>query len=458
MKEQVGQNRRWHGRRHIVPAGDFVVFRRGKDILEAYLGTCVGVALWDREADVGGIYHALLGEPLVPHAPVTDPRRYAVKGLPLFLEELLDKGARRENLQAALAGGAIVGPDRETQLDLQIGAKTLECVESFLERAQIPIVLSETGGTFTCALYLNCDTWEPDIQPVGAHLYECAPEEPAPPDSSKILESIDQVKPIPQIAFKILSLLNEDEYDMREVSREIRNDQVLAAKLLALCNTPMYGASGKIDSLDRALLFLGEKRLLQIALSLFLSGVFPSTTGGYSLCKGGLFHHAVCTAFVAEHLAQKYSLPTGKAYTHGLLHDIGKVVLDQTVSKHAPLFYRKAAKSPQPLYKIEEELFGIDHPRAGALLARHWGLPEDVVRVVTVHHDGENADLWNPDVALVVLADFLANKFVAGFQVEKLASEPIRYSLDQLEIGPEDLERLVADIPLEAIRSHAAGF
>lgn len=445
----------------IVPSGEMAVRSRGPEVLEAYLGTCVGVALWDREAGVGGLFHALLAEPLSGGSPPAEPLRYAATGLPLFLDALERKGAKASRMEAAVAGGAIVGPSDDVQLDLQLGARTLERVELFLRSTRIPVKVSETGGTFTCCLRLHCLDWTPEIVPVGSHFFRPGISEPVPrPDRTAVESAVAQVKPIPQIAYKILSLLRSETYQIGEISREIRLDQVLAAKVLALCNSPIYGAPDKIESIDRALVFLGEKRILQLALSVFLSAIFPSKPGGYSLCKGGLFQHAVTTALVAEFLARRLGMVQGRAYTYGLLHDIGKVVLDQLVTEHAPLFYRQALQSGRPLKEIEKELFGMDHPEAGALLVRHWNLPVDVADVVSGHHraDAVGMEAAPEEVALITVADFISNRFLAGAQMERLDPDPVIPAMGRCGLTASRLEKIIADMPLALIRQQAAGF
>ncbi len=457
----VGRQHPKEVRAVIVPSGDMAVRSQGPEVLEAYLGTCVGVALWDREAHVGGLFHALLAEPLSGGGPPAEPLRYAATGLPIFLSALEEKGAKVSRMEAAVAGGAIVGPSDDVQLDLQLGARTLERVELFLRSTRIPVKVSETGGTFTCCLRLHCLDWTPEIVPVGSHFFRPGiPEKVPKPDRTAVESAVGRVKPIPQIAFKILSLLRSETYQMGEISREIRLDQVMAAKVLALCNSPIYGAPDKIESLDRALVFLGERRILQIALSVFLSGVFPSTPGGYSLCKGGLFQHAVTTALVAEFLARKLGLGQGRAYTYGLLHDIGKIVLDQLVTEHAPLFYRQAMQSHRPLKEIERELFGMDHSEAGALLVQHWNLPVDVADVVSGHHstNAVTAKAAPEEVALVTLADFITNRFLAGTQMERLDPAPVIPAVRRCGLSADKLEKIIAEMPLALIRQQAAGF
>ncbi|MFO7600209.1 MAG: chemotaxis protein CheD, partial [Candidatus Desulfacyla sp.] len=95
--------------RRSVPSGSYVVSESKNLILEAFLGTCVGVSLCDQEAGVGGLIHLLLPEPT--SSDIFDqPETYASTGLPLFIKALCDAGASRHRLEARIAGGALVGP------------------------------------------------------------------------------------------------------------------------------------------------------------------------------------------------------------------------------------------------------------------------------------------------------------------------------------------------------------
>jgi chemotaxis receptor (MCP) glutamine deamidase CheD len=132
-----------------VASGSYVVMEKTPQILEAHLGTCVGVTLCDRNANVGGLIHLLLPEPTGMQKD-WQPALYATTGLPLFLQALSDAGASKDNLKAFVAGGALIGPLSEEDLDLNIGGRTTEIVEETLHREGIPVYKSETGGYFGC--------------------------------------------------------------------------------------------------------------------------------------------------------------------------------------------------------------------------------------------------------------------------------------------------------------------
>ena len=136
-------------------------------ILNAYLGTCVGVTLNDRKANVGGLIHLLLPEPTGGNT-FGKPENYALTGLPIFLRTLCNEGAELERLEATIAGGALVGPLSDMDLDLDIGGRTAEIVETMLNQENIPIRNRETGGFFSCQLNLDLKTWFSYIEPIPA--------------------------------------------------------------------------------------------------------------------------------------------------------------------------------------------------------------------------------------------------------------------------------------------------
>ena len=323
-----------------VTSGSYHVGRKTPVILQALLGSCVGVALFDEKAGVGGLVHLLLPEPVCEGSPC-QPEKYASTMLPIFFRALYDQGASKKRLKAFIAGGALLGPIVSRDLQLDIGGRTAEIVIDYLKKEKIQIKKSETGGFFTCSLNLNLHNWHCSIEPLslenghnqtGTYV----------PTVHEIEQTIEEIQPIPQVALKILRLVNDEELDIKKLTEAIRQDQVLCAQTLKFCNSAVFAGITKIDSIDHALAFLGSRNLVKLIISTSVSNLYGCPDSGYSLCKGGLYHHAVGTAIISEKLANKTAkVKPGLAYTAGLLHDIGKVVLDQYIASVYPLFYRR---------------------------------------------------------------------------------------------------------------------
>jgi putative nucleotidyltransferase with HDIG domain len=429
--------------RRPIPSGAYVVASAREEVLEAYLGTCLGVTLWDPEAKVGGLIHLLLPEPSSAAKP-WEPAAYASTGMPLFLKSLLEEGASQERLLACMAGGALVGPVSDLDLDLNIGGRTAEAVETFLSQQHIPLQKMETGGFFTCRLSLDLRNMESRIDPLGPFLDGIGKGIIRKPSPKDIARSMERVRPIPQIALKITRMVRDGEYSFQDVAKEIRQDQILSAKVIRLCRSALFGQKKAVDSIDRALSMLGEKRFLQLVVSASLEDFYPSQTSGYSLCKGGLFKHALGMAIVCEGLAESTKkAPSDTAYTAGLLHDIGKAVLDQHVANAFGLFYRRVQTEGVNITAAEKELLGTTHTEVGGMLAERWSLPESLTDVILHHHQPEQAKVNSELVHLVYLAELILSRFMVGQEMESIGTQGLSVRLRKLGIESSQFPAIV---------------
>jgi putative nucleotidyltransferase with HDIG domain len=410
--------------RQYVAAGTFTVETQKPLILYAGLGTCVGVALYDSHARIGGLMHILL--PFPPGINSTYQLEiYAETGFPLFVKALLDQGARLENIEACVAGGALMGPVSRQDISLDIGGTTSDVVRTLLGQYGIKIKKSEIGGFFRCTLTLNMESFKAEIIP-AQEMPTTSSVKFQRPSAMDIKTAVEKLQPIPQVALKIMRLLNDSDYNIPTIVGEIRQDQVIVAKILKLCNSAMFAGKPQISSLDDAIFRLGQGLLLRTIVSASVSSFYQQFDAGYSLCKGGLYHHAVGTALVAQTIASA----TGKAlplvaYTAGLLHDIGMVVLDQYVAAGSPLFYRAMGEENADMLAVEKELLGINHCEVGKELAALWSFPSSIADAIYYHHFPEETE---GDAALpttIYLADLIMSRFHSGFELEWLDTDKL---------------------------------
>ncbi len=438
--------------RYHVASGSYRVETQKPMILEAYLGTCVGVAVYDPAAGIGGLIHLLLPEP-VAAADASHPEKYASTGFPVFLQALYEAGASAENMTATVAGGALVGPIDDSDLKLDIGGRTTDRVMQIIAAEKIQVKQLETGGFFTCRLILDMNSWECHIEPAGFDKLSADADIKIPaPDEIK--KAIADLQPIPQVALKVLRIINEELYEIKNVTEEIRKDQVISARTLQLCNSVMFASRKKIDSLDHALVMLGQHLLLKFVISASLNRFFNQCGQGYSLCKGGIFHHAVGTAIIAEKLAELMGkVKPPMAYTAGLLHDIGKVVLDQFINSGFSLFYRELNEEGKNFLEVENQVLGTDHTDVGATLARNWSFPESLVETIKHHHKPENAIEHDELVHIVYLADLLMSRFHTGLELERLETETLAARLETIGFSISKFSELVDHIPMKVLET-----
>ncbi|MGD2151166.1 MAG: HDOD domain-containing protein [Desulfobacterales bacterium] len=431
--------------KRVIASGSYYAGMRESVVLQAFLGTCVGVAIYDSDANAGGLIHLLLPKPVISESTY-EPEKYALTALPTFLKALYNHGAEKGKLKASIAGGALISPFTEQDLRFDIGGLTLEIVKQILADEDIEIEKSETGGFFTSKLSLDMRNWKCTIEP---SIYDNFPKDSKlnRPDLKNIGRVMEHIQPIPQVVIKILRMIGEDAYDFKDIANEIRNDQVICARTLKVCNSALYAKSKKIDSIDHALVFLGQELFAKLVISSYIKDLLQHYNQGYSLCMGGIYHHAIGTAIITEKLARlTQRISASLAYTTGLLHDIGKVVLDQYIGPVLPLFYRELQNKVDSL-KLEKKHLGVNHTEVGSQLAEKWSFPEPLVDTILYHHYPENATQHPELTHMVYIADFLMSRFHVGLELEHINTDKFISRFEKIGLSVSQFQDIVDLIP-----------
>jgi putative nucleotidyltransferase with HDIG domain len=256
-----------------------------------------------------------------------------------------------------------------------------------------------------------------------------------------------------------MRLMDEEEYDIRILAAELRKDQVLSARTLQLANSVMFSTRQRIESIDHALMHLGVNLVMKFVIAAAVEGFFAQTGLGYSLCKGGLYHHAVGVAVIAEKLARLTgAAKPGLAYAAGLLHDIGKVVLDQFVGSAYPLFYRKLIEERTTDFtQAEQMLFGTTHSAVGYQLAQRWSFPDSLAEAIRFHHEPEEGNRHRGLDGLVFLSNLLMARFRAGLEIGRHVPHTLAPRLAAIGLSPDQLPQVVDMIPMDVFEASPLG-
>ncbi len=257
----------------------------------------------------------------------------------------------------------------------------------------------------------------------------------APVRVSQILETINHLKPMPASVTRILHEIENPDVLIADLAGLIGMDQVLAALVLQEANSAALGYTSNCFLLQDAVMRIGFRRLKAVLL---VSTSYQSMNGelhGYRLGAGELWLHAQKTASTCENLARLlHSRLVEEAYISGLLHDIGKLILNQVMLadySHIATFISRYRMAP---WEIEKKLIGIDHAQAGSLMAEHWNFPAALSESIHFHHYPAMAPN-NPVMPAMVN---LANSVV----YQKPGSGDVDFGLD---LAPETLNILGLD-------------
>ncbi|KGK83811.1 hypothetical protein DP73_19600 [Desulfosporosinus sp. HMP52] len=262
-----------------------------------------------------------------------------------------------------------------------------------------------------------------------------------------VLKRVYALPPLPSAAIQVLELTNNPATSAKELETVISMDPALTAGILRQANSAYYGYPRRISSLREAIVLLGFQVTQELAMSAAISPILKTNLLGYEIDQEGLWKHSLLTAMAARRVCQHCKLPYGEvAFTAGLLHDIGKLVISVYVQEVGDFLLQKAKDTPLTFVELEERVIGFDHARAGGFLARSWNLPEELVAAISFHHSLSNAQNHEELSSVIHVANGLASLLgVAGGVDSPL--NPIRQkALDLLDCQAPDLELLKDDL------------
>ncbi|MFZ5773227.1 MAG: HDOD domain-containing protein [Thermodesulfobacteriota bacterium] len=434
-------------KRILVAPGELKVSADHSMTLETHLGSCVGVALYDRKATVGGLIHIMLPGGARDKA-ATAPSRYAVSGIPLLVAEMEKLGASKHRIAAAIAGGALILTDQKLSVDMNIGRKNSIMAKEVLKALEISIISEDTGGNFARTFGLDLATGKTEVKAAN-HRKDKIPFAGIPAEIrlSDLRRKIDKLKPVSEIARQVISRIEYATCDINELEKIIMRDQALTANVLKICNSSYYGLQQQISSIAKAVIFLGLKTLKNIVLTACIYRLYEDTLCGYSGKRGELYKHSVCCAIVAELIAKQKNLEDPKAvFTAGLLHDIGKVILDQYVFERFNLIMDKVINEKRSFVAAEKELLGYDHTEVGGIVADDWRLPPFLVKAISSHHLPEGGGEYAEIVAAVHIADGICSMIGGGRGVDGLANRIHQEALSIIDLNEDDIDCIIEQL------------
>ena len=209
-------------------------------------------------------------------------------------------------------------------------------------------------------------------------------------NANSLVAQANNLPPISPAALKLVGLLDRPDARNDDIVNILKYDSVLTGSVLRLCNSPFIGLRMQVTSVDQAVLLLGHRQLLRIVLALAFGNSMSRPLPGYAVEASELWRHSLITALAAEMLAEgapTFDLDPSVAFTSGLLHDIGKLLLNQVLTPEVEAAIR-ARIEQERLSRVtaEKELLETDHAEVGGCLLRHWRLPEPIVEAVANHH------------------------------------------------------------------------
>jgi putative nucleotidyltransferase with HDIG domain len=223
-----------------------------------------------------------------------------------------------------------------------------------------------------------------------------------------LIREVTNLPTIPEITTRVASLLDNPDVELEEVAEMILTDQVMAARVIKIVNSPLFKPMHEISSLKRALIYLGFRRIREIALTCSIIKAFEGEDGVFDIRT--FWQHSFGVGIVAKIIAQRVRFPeVEKAYICGIVHDIGEVFLSNYLRNDFQKIVDLIKGTSHSFMDAEALCLGTTHCEIGLCLARKWNFPQEYCDVIAHHHAPQDASLDPMLVAIVNLADLFCS-------------------------------------------------
>lgn len=266
------------------------------------------------------------------------------------------------------------------------------------------------------------------------------------PDPAHLIARAETFEPLPATASGISSVLCRPEWMLRDVEDVVRLDLGLTSRVLRCANAAWTAHLRPVGTLRDAIIRIGAGMVLSLAI---VDGVRPRLVRrlpAFDLEPGRLWQHAVASSLAAELIIRKTTADVRpEAVTAALLHDMGKVLLDEVIDEPM-LESLRAAWMRQAVSRLdaERDVLGIDHATLGGLVVTHWKLPDSAALAVTHHH--APSAVATPTCDAVHLANGIAKLAGFGPMIAEIDGPVERGALERLGLQPADIHELCIEL------------
>ncbi len=267
----------------------------------------------------------------------------------------------------------------------------------------------------------------------------------SPELSTKLENAVERMPAFPKSVQMILEVSRHINCTPKDILEIIEKDPVMTIKVLKVINSAYFSLPYKINSLDRAVVYIGINTIKNLALSLATIGILPlKNQAGFDM--NDYLQHSLVSAGIARQLATRFAagdIDPMDCYIAALLHDFGKVVFAQFMPEEFSKALKLSEETGRPLYETEEEVIGINHASVGAMLAKRWNFSNELIDCVRDHHSFPVAE--NLMAECLYIADHIS-KGVSDSKTPKRKDPHPEWKAKRLGFTVERAEALLGDL------------
>lgn len=264
------------------------------------------------------------------------------------------------------------------------------------------------------------------------------------------INNIAALPTIPEVATKILNMVNDPEVSFKAVAEEISKDQTMTTNILKLCNSAYFSKGKEITSIDRAIVTLGIKEVTNIVMVIAAKPVLDKMVIGYDLGKGELWKQGLLVGSIAKKIALQKNRKdiSDVVFTGGIIHNVGKTVLAIFVQNAYNDILNEVNDKNMTFNEAEKSIMGYSHQEISEKILEKWNFPAVLRAIVRWYAEPENApDPYKPEVSIVHIANSISTIAGIGIGSDGLYHQISSAAINTLKISNAELEDLYGKIP-----------
>lgn len=255
-------------------------------------------------------------------------------------------------------------------------------------------------------------------------------------NKEEVLKKIKNLPTLPTVFARLSDAISNPSTSNEEIAKIIASDQAASFKILKVVNSAFYGFSGRIDTISRAILYLGLNEVRNLVFAISVINLFSKNNMGLHFRPVDFWSHSIAVGIITRMIGSEMKIQKLENYfLAGIMHDIGKLILFEYAQDEYQKVVTLAEEKKYFISDAEREVLGFDHSTIGELLSQKWNLPNTLTHAVKYHHVGYNAGSDNVLVAAVHIADIVSQFLNLGYTGDNYIAQPSSYALGYLNLS-----------------------
>ena len=268
------------------------------------------------------------------------------------------------------------------------------------------------------------------------------------------IEKFNDIHPLPHVVTTLSRLIADSESTMKDFEEVIQMDPILVSRLLRLVNSPFYGLAQPVNSIGRAVAFLGMKNLHNLVVADAMKNIFIAKDTNLIFSKKRLWLHcaavSICSKMVAERI---FGINGDDAFLCGILHDFGLLVEEQ-VEPEAFHTICATCSSTDLLLDMEQQAFSTNHCEICYNMTREWNMPVTIQEAIRDHH--LLSDTLEPSslTGIIQISEYISSQ-QGHSTLPDMAVQISPPLLEHLQDNLDEYTVLIEDIPDEMAKAQS---